>query len=546
MRLRAAACFALFIGIAGAAVPLPGPGPAGVRFEGVTPIPASVDAALRPYLEFRSHELWSWHASRREVLVGRVVAGVRQVHQVSEPGKPPRPLTISDGGANKAWASAGKDDFVFVTGDSPRARLFFYDAAASRVTPISPEGAAAQGWAWSPKGDRFAYTTRSADGAGGRRTELHLANPARPNSGKPLASWRFGAWTSFAFSPDGRRLVGIERRGDDSAVWIIEVRSGKQRRITRRGMEPIRYGSPAFTRDGRGILARSDRDFEFPRLVHIDAATGKERVLAGSAGRGVEAFALSSDAALAAFITNESGASVLRFYDLQAWKELPRPPLLHGVIGGLQWRPRSRELGFHIASARSAGDVFSYELDSNGLTRWTNGNSPGVNTRELAEPRMIRWNSFDGLGISGLHYHPPERFTGKRPVVVAISSGAGLQARPGFIGPMNHLVGDLGIAVIYPNVRGSSGFGKSFRELGKGDPQDAVKDIGALLDWIAAQPDLDASKVVLADLGGASVAAATARAYADRVAGSVSASTQPEVANVLAATIEYARRVLPP
>ncbi|HYC51239.1 MAG TPA: prolyl oligopeptidase family serine peptidase, partial [Gemmatimonadaceae bacterium] len=116
----------------------------------------------------------------------------------------------------------------------------------------------------------------------------------------------------------------------------------------------------------------------------------------------------------------------------------------------------------------------------------------------------------------------------------------------GFIGPMNHLVGDLGIAVIYPNVRGSSGFGKSFRELGKGDPQDAVKDIGALLDWIAAQPDLDASKVVLADLGGASVAAATARAYADRVAGSVSASTQPEVANVLAATIEYARRVLPP
>ena len=225
-----------------------------------------------------------------------------------------------------------------------------------------------------------------------------------------------------------------------------------------------------------------------------------------------------------AFVTNEAGSSVLRFFDLTSWKELPRPPLLQGVIGAVQWRRGSDEVGFHIASARTAGDVFSVDLKTRKMTRWTNGNNPAMNTNEFVEPRLIKWKSFDGREITGFHYHPPERFAGKRPVIVNIHGGPEAQARPGFIGRNNYFVSELGVAMIFPNVRGSNGFGKSFLKLDNGMlREDSVKDIGALLDWIRAQPDLDGERVmIMGGSYGGYMTFASAVHFSDRIAGAVS------------------------
>jgi dipeptidyl aminopeptidase/acylaminoacyl peptidase len=125
-------------------------------------------------------------------------------------------------------------------------------------------------------------------------------------------------------------------------------------------------------------------------------------------------------------------------------------------------------VGFTIRSAKSAGDVFSYDVKTNKATRWTNGNNRELNTSEFVEPRLARWKTFDGREISGFVYQPPAKFTGKRPVIVNIHGGPEAQARPGFIGRNNYFVNELGIAMIYPNVRGSSGFGKTFLKLDNG------------------------------------------------------------------------------
>jgi dipeptidyl aminopeptidase/acylaminoacyl peptidase len=194
-----------------------------------------------------------------------------------------------------------------------------------------------------------------------------------------------------------------------------------------------------------------------------------------------------------------------------------------GLISGLEWRPKSNEIAFSMGSARSAGDVFSYDVKTNKTTRWTNGNNPDLNTNDFAEPRLARWKSFDGLEITGFVYAPPAKFTGKRPVIINIHGGPEAQYRPGFLGRWNYLINELGIAVVFPNVRGSSGFGKTFLKLDNGmKREDSVKDIGALLDWIKQQPDLDGDRIMVTGGSyGGYMTFASAVHFSDRIAGSL-------------------------
>jgi dipeptidyl aminopeptidase/acylaminoacyl peptidase len=306
---------------------------------------------------------------------------------------------------------------------------------------------------------------------------------------------------------------------------VMDAASGVNRRITTQPKgETVAYGGPQFSKDGKGVFAVSDRDSEFRRLVYLPLAGGKERVLTGHLKYDVDDFDISFDANRIAFTTNENGSSVLRFIDLASLKEQPRPPLVPGLIDGLAWRPKSTEIGFQMSSARSAGDVFSYDVKTNRTTRWTNGNNPDLNTSDFAEPRLVKWKSFDGLEVTGFLYMPPAKFTGKRPVIVNIHGGPEAQYRPGFLGRWNYFINELGIAVVYPNVRGSAGFGKTYIKLDNGlKREDSVKDIGALLDWIKQQPDLDGDHIMITGGSyGGYMTFASAFHFSDRIAGSLS------------------------
>jgi len=503
--------------------------PPGLKLEGVPPIPARIADELAPYAEFRPHALLSWHPLRREMLVRRRLHETAQVHRVTEPGVAPVPVTDFDEPVAYAAYSPGKgDSFVFTRaqGGNEVYRLFLEDVATGTVTAVSPEGERVRDFTWSRKGDRVAYAAQSIDrndATRRARTAIHVVDPRRPASDRVVARLEGGGWSDLRFSADGRRLACVEYvSANESRVWVLDLASGRRRRVTPPGPrgDPVAYAKPQFTSDGRAHFATSDRGSEFRQLVLLPVAGGRERVLTGHIAHDVDDFEVSYDAKRIAFTTDEDGADVLRFIDLTTLKELPRPPLVAGVITGLRWRPHSQEVGFAISSARSAGDVFSYDVAKNQLARWTNGNSRSINTSAFPEPRTFRWKSFDGRGIPGLLYLPPARFTGKRPVLVSIHGGPESQARPGFIGRNNHLVNEMGIAIVYPNVRGSSGFGKSFMRLDDGPRRvDAIQDIGALLDWIAAQPDLDPTRVAIAGASyGAFLALACAERYADRIA----------------------------
>ena len=138
---------------------------------------------------------------------------------------------------------------------------------------------------------------------------------------------------------------------------------------------------------------------------------------------------------------------------------------------------------------------------------------------------------------------PPPSFTGRRPVLIDIHGGPEAQSLVRFGGRANLLTNELGVAVLYPNVRGSTGYGKTFVSLDNGRlREDAVKDIGALLDWIATRPDLDPKRIVVTGGSyGGYMALAVAATYPERIAGAVDAVGISHFVTFLESTESYRR-----
>ena len=265
-----------------------------------------------------------------------------------------------------------------------------------------------------------------------------------------------------------------------------------------------------FSKDGRGLYVVTDKDSEFQRLAYFDLATKQITYLTAHIKWDVDEIELSPDGRLIAFVTNEDGVGRLRLLDTRTRKELPAPKLPVGIPGGLRWHENGRDLGFTFVSARTTADVYSLDARTLRLERWTESETGGINTAVLPEPELVRWPSFDGRQISGFLYRPPARFTGRRPVIVNIHGGPEGQSRPTFLGRSNYYLNEMGVAVVFPNVRGSSGYGKTFLQLDNGmKREDTYKDIAALLDWIG-RGDLEADRVWSGrQYGGTGVAIAT-------------------------------------
>jgi dipeptidyl aminopeptidase/acylaminoacyl peptidase len=553
---------------------------ANLVIENIPPIPEALTKKVEAYTQFKPSAIIAWHPTDGSILIRMRLNNSNQLHLVKSPGAKPEPLTDFQDAVSNATFQPKKGEYLLfarATGGDEVFRIYRMDLKSKTVTPISPEGERAGGPAWNREGTRVAFTTASVDrketaqslqDAAARKaiTKVYIADPLKPESAKVVATFDGGGFSAFRFSPDEKSLAYLEYvSANESHIWMMDIATGKKARITpapKAGGAPaatVAYGAPRFSRDGKRIYTVSDRDNEFRRLVTIDIATGKETVLTAHLKFDIDDFSISNKAKRIALTTNEEGSSVLRFLDLETGKELPRPALLTGEISGLRWKGGSddaddsadgneqevgNEIAFNLTSARSPGEVYSMNIVAPKVTRWTNGSSANLNPMDFVEPKLVQWKSFDGLKISGFIYQPDAKnFQGKRPVIINIHGGPEGQARPGFIARNNYMVNELGIAIIFPNVRGSTGFGKTFLAMDNGKKrEDSVKDIGALFDWIKDQPDLDASKVLVTGGSyGGYMALAVATNYADRIAGTINTVGISNFVTFLANTESYRR-----
>ena len=345
-------------------------------------------------------------------------------------------------------------------------------------------------------------------------------DPLKPQSARLVLEVSGGGFFATDWSPDDTKLLVQQYVSvNKSDLFLVDVASGTRTALTDPQAQ-IWYGGGEFTRDGRSLVLTSDEGSEFSRLALLDIASRKVTPLVTDIKWDVEAFDLSDDGKTVAFVTNEAGLSKLYLYDMDAKRYRPVQNLPVAVIGGLEWHRNSQELGFSAGSARAPSDVYSLTVSTGQVTRWTESELGGQVASQLSEATPMAWKTFDGRELSGFYYKPAARFTGKRPVIINIHGGPEGQSRPGFMGRSNYFLNELGVAIIFPNVRGSTGYGKTFVDLDNGLKRlDSVKDIGSLLDWIAMQPELDASRVMVTGGSyGGYMTLAVATMYNDRIA----------------------------
>jgi len=467
--------------------------------DGVPAIPASLAAEVRRYTESRAAGLADWHPTRREILITTRFGNTSQVHRVRAPGADRTQLTFFDEPINGATYEPREGRYFLFTrdvGGNEFGQIYRQDTADGRVTLLSDGGRSQNGgMRWSTKGDRIAFGSTRRSGAD---RDIYVMDPMDPRSARMVLRVTGGGWAVDDWSPDDTKLVASEYLSvNKSNLYLVDVATGERTALTP-AEDSVSYGSAEFSADGRGVYLTSDEGSEFQRLAYLDLGTRAVTPLVTTIPWDVETADLSPDGRTIAFVTNEAGVSRLYLYDVASRRHRAMPEVPAGVIGGVEWRGDSRELGFSVNNARSPSDVYSLDVGTGRVTRWTESELGGLPAAELSEPVLARWSSFDGREITGFYYRPAARFTGKRPVVVNIHGGPEGQSRPVFQGRSNYFLNELGVAVIYPNVRGSTGYGKTFVKLDNGmKREDSVKDIGALLDWIARQPELDASKVMI-------------------------------------------------
>ncbi len=556
-------CLGLFLALClplhAAEVPTSFAPPESLVLDHVPPVPADLPERAGRYTEFRAATLADWHPLRREMLVLTRFADTQQVHLVKNPGGARTQLTFFPDRVESATFEPTRGDFfVFSkgTGGAEFFQNYRYDLATGDVTLLTDGRSRHSAPVFSHDGRRLAYTSTRRNGTD---TDLYVQDPLDPQSAKLLAEVKGGGWQVEDWSPDDARLLVLEYVSvNETYLWLFDAQTGERIELTPRipGEEKIARTKARFTKDRKGIFLLTDNQSDVPRLVYYDLETKQPYYFEAStnAAWGVEDFELANDGHKIALSVNVDGAS--KVYLLTYERRSPREFTMRqigavnykeSVITGVAWHPSAREIGFSLTNSASPSDVFSSVLLSDRIEieeRWTQSETGGLNASRFVAPQLVRWKSFDGLDVSGFLYAPDAaKHPGKRPVIVNIHGGPEGQYRPGYLGRNNYLLNELGCAIIFPNVRGSAGYGKTFLTLDNGlKRENSYKDIGALLDWIKQQPNLDADRVMLTGGSyGGHMTLACATLYADRIRCAVDIVGMSNLKTFLERTESYRR-----
>ncbi len=463
-----------------------------LRLEGTPEIPAAMRQRMRQYLSTRRASLSDISADGKKVLVSTRFGETAQLHLVASPKGARSQLTFLDEPAANGRFVPGDNRNVLYTADiggNEQHQIFRLDTVSGRTVRLTDAEARNGAPSWSPDGKWIAYASNQRNK---RDFDVWVADGKDPSSAKRVLDGK-GFWGPVDWSSDNKKmLVGEYISANESRLYALDIASKAVTRISPEGKAT--YSNAAFGRNGRTVYVASDREGEFAQLYETDITGSKWRSLTRDLSWDVESTALSPDGRTLAFTLNAGGFSTLYLLDTRTrrWRAVNAVP--KGRVTGMKFAKRAPVLGFTFSSATRPGDAYTYDIRRRKLTRHTTSEMGGLSESNLIEPTLIEFPSFDGTKIPALYFKP--KGPGPHPVLVSIHGGPEGQSRPRFSSFTQFALAESGFAVLYPNVRGSSGYGKTYLAMDNGKKrEDSVKDIGALLDWIAKEPSLDANRV---------------------------------------------------
>jgi dipeptidyl aminopeptidase/acylaminoacyl peptidase len=490
-------------------------------FDGIPPLDASLASRARLYEESRQATFLDWLPDGSMIVATRFGAET-QVHRLASPLGMREQLTFGDGSVLEARAPQSGAGFVFVRRTAGYPQLFDYSGPgpARQITQGNYQHGNP---VWSHDGKRVAFYGTDRTGV---NEDIYVVDILTATHPRLVIAGAAGGWLPLDWSQDDSKLLLLNTvSSETSALYVADVSTGA---LTPIAIPESHITAASFAPDGVGFYLISDAQSDFEQLLYFNPITKVTRRVSADETWDVEEFAVGAGGHYVAYVVNDDGQSRLTVLDTLRNLEFKPPGLQDGRIDSIRFDDTGQKLAFSYESARSPRDVYVYDVAQGALQRWTESEIGPVDPANLATAQLIHYPTWDRSGLSrralSAYVYLP-RGPSPCPVLIALPGGEGLhsQSRPGWKPFIQFVVNELGYAVIAPNVRGSSGYGKEFRNLDGGKLRDdAVRDVGALLVWMGLQPGLDSHRVAIMGRGyGGFLALASLATYGDHLRGAV-------------------------
>jgi len=555
-----------------AADPAPASGSAGADAAQDAPqaLAQNAAAALRGFQQARPARFVDWLADG-SLLIATRFGDTQQIHRLRAPLGMREQLSFEDGDVLGAAARPfGSDAFVYqsTTDGGRTSSLHLMRLADNASVPLTGGGYRDDVPLFAHDGQRIAF---GSNRAGTADRAIYVLDTSNPGAVPRLAAGGTGErWRVFAWSADDQRLLlGRESAGIDGyELEFVDLATGT--------LTPIQFAPPArahgqrteparalsaraarFAPDGHGLIVlglpdRGAAASEFATLRYVDPGTGEARELLPAMMHDVELFDESSDGRYLAYTVNDDGVSRLLLVDLKERLEAAVTDVPVGIIRDLKFDATGTHLAVGVETAQAPEDVYVYEPGTRTLSRWTAGERGPVDPAQLGSPQLRHFPTWDriegqqrmlGAFVYGAGAPLPAG-AAPRPVLILLRGAPGAQFRPGYDPFLQYLVSVLRFVVVAPNVRGATGYGRSFSTLADGALRDdASRDVGSLLAWVGLQDGLDRERVFVMGEGSSdSLALSVLAQYGDRLQGGIAVG--PPIVPPLPAPVTIRRPVL--
>jgi len=478
----------------------PAAGLPNILVSGVPEIPDALRRRVEQYLNARSAGLADVSDDGKQVLITTRFGDVSQLHAVELPMGARTQLTFTREPINSGRLLPGNPDIVFYlqdVGGGEFFQLYRMDRKTGKSELLTDGKSRHEIFTLSKNGKWLAY---SGTGRNGKDTDVYVAPVENPKDAHRVTEAE-GSWMPLEFSRDGSKLLVMqERAADDADLHVVDVKTGTRTQLTPKGGKGS-LTAATFTADDKGVYFVTDRWGDFATLYRLDfaqapaTADAAPKALSASIHWNVDNLSLSPDGARLLLSANEDGYGRIYLLDTKT-NALTKVAIPDGVLGSAGFpNKRSDQIFFSLDSPKGPRDIYSLDLRSKKTTQWTRSEVGGIDTSIFTAPELVHYPSTDGVSVPAFYYRP-KNLTGKAPVVIFWHGGPEGQWEPNFSPLVQFLVTEMKMAVLLPNVRGSEGYGKAFRAMDDGVKREAsLADIGATLDFIGKQPELDASRV---------------------------------------------------
>jgi dipeptidyl aminopeptidase/acylaminoacyl peptidase len=502
--------------------------PSTIITENIPLIPVDIEMKMRQYREMRSASFVDWDPRDQGMIVRTRTGDTIQLCWLEKPMGELKQLTDFKEPVTRGYFSPdlSRKYFLFAkdVGGEENYQFFKYDLDTGKPVMITDGKSRHQAIVFNHKGDRFAYASNSRTGM---LFDVYVMDPDKPTEAKLVyKAGKPAYYIPVGWLHDDRHLLVIEYiSANNAGTLLVDTDSGKVENLTPESDKNFTFFLAAASSDDKYLYGTSDQNGEFNQLIRCERATKKIDVITRDIPWDIDTAVPSKDMKKAAFLVNEDGISRLYLLNLDTLKYNAVTSIPGGVITDITFDRAGKKLFLNISNPRMFNDAFHLDLGTMELVRWTESDTADLDLTAFSTHQLIHYPTFDKAAgkarmIPAFYYLPTKKSTQPFPVIIYIHGGPEGQDKPNFQGTYNYFINELGIAVICPNVRGSAGYGKNYLMLDNAEKrEDSVKDIGALLDWIATKPELDKNRVAVigGSYGGYMVLASMVH-FSDRLA----------------------------